>query len=130
MHGISASFAHQLLNTLRGEPLAVAAVYARLHSRDPGGQGVDNTSAGTAQLLPIVFAPAADGVLPLDGPRPVWTNTGGVTETISYVAVFDGDGPGAAFLWSAPVTPPKTWEAGDTLDLGVGGLTVTLLAAD
>lgn len=112
-------------NTLRGGGNGVSftaptAVYAKLHTADPGEAG-NSSAAGETTRQAVTFGAASSGVISLSN-TPTWTNVS-TSETYSHVSLWDSSTAGNC-LGSGSLTSPKTVAAGDTFTLSA--LTVTL----
>lgn len=112
-------------NALRGggngtSYTAPAAVYAKLHTGDPGEDGTSNAAGNTSRQA-VEFGAASNGVISLTN-TPSWTNVS-TTETYSYVSLWDNSTAGNC-LGSGALTAGVSVTAGDTFTLTA--LTVTL----
>ena len=99
---------------------APAAVYAQLHTGDPGEDGTSNAAGNTSRQA-VEFGAASNGVISLTN-TPSWTNVS-TTETYSYVSLWDNSTAGNC-LGSGALTASVSVTAGDTFTLTA--LTVTL----
>lgn len=99
---------------------APAAVYAKLHTGDPGEDGTSNAAGNTSRQA-VEFGAASNGVISLTN-TPSWTNVS-TTETYSYVSLWDNSTAGNC-LGSGALTAGVSVTAGDTFTLTA--LTVTL----
>lgn len=124
-YGYGTQFANAMLNGIRGVTFASSGATVQLHCGDPGPDGLDNISTGDSTRQPITFAEASAGRL-RPATYPVWTNSAGVEETITHVAVFNNAG---LFLWSAPLNP-RSWGDGSSFSLTALGLDLGPLAAN
>lgn len=122
MSGISNYYENRLLDTLRNVSLAVANVYVRLHTGDPGEDCTANAAANATRQV-VTFAAASGGSMSSNAAA-TWTNVPN-TETYSHVSLWDALTAGNA-LWKGPLTAAKSVTAGDTFTIGSGNLTVTL----
>ncbi len=112
-------------NALRGggngtSYTAPSAVYAKLHTGDPGEDGTSNAAGNTSRQA-VEFGAASNGVISLTN-TPSWTNVS-TTETYSYVSLWDNSTAGNC-LGSGALTAGVSVTAGDTFTLTA--LTVTL----
>ena len=101
---------------------SVAQPYVKLHIADPGEDGLVG-AAGEATRKALSVAAAAAGAVVSDALLQ-WTNVA-ATETFSHVSNWDAATAGNC-LWSGPLTAPKAVTAGDTFEIPVGQLTVSL----
>lgn len=99
---------------------APSAVYAKLHTGDPGEDGTSNAAGNTSRQA-VEFGAASNGVISLTN-TPSWTNVS-TTETYSYVSLWDNSTAGNC-LGSGALTAGVSVTAGDTFTLTA--LTVTL----
>jgi len=112
-------------NTLRGggngvSYTAPAAVYAKLHTGDPGEAGTSNP-AGETTRKEVQFGAASGGVISLSN-TPSWTNVS-TGESYSHISLWDNVSAGNC-LGSGALSSSVTVVAGDTFTLTA--LTVTL----
>lgn len=101
---------------------AVAQVYVKLHTGDPGEDGTSN-AAGTTTRIAASFAAAASGACSSDADT-LWTNVG-TAETISHVSLWDASTAGNC-LGSGALAATKTVAIGDDFKIASGNLTVTV----
>lgn len=111
-------------NALRGggngtSYTAPAAVYAKLHTGDPGEAGTSN-AAGETTRKEVQFGAASGGVISLSN-SPSWTNVS-TSETYSHVSLWDSSTAGNC-LGSGALSSSVAVTAGDTFNLT--GLTYT-----
>lgn len=112
-------------NALRGggngtSYTAPAAVYAKLHTGDPGEDGTSNAAGNTSRQA-VEFGAASGGVISLTN-TPSWTNVS-TTETYSYVSLWDNSTAGNC-LGSGALSSSVSVTSGDTFTLTA--LTITL----
>ena len=105
-------------NALRGggngtSYTAPAAVYAKLHTGDPGEDGTTN-AAGETTRKEVQFGASSNGVISLTN-SPSWTSVS-TSETYSYVSLWDHVSAGNC-LGSGSLTAPVAVTAGDTFNL-------------
>lgn len=105
-------------NALRGggngvNITAPAAVYAKLHTGDPGEAGTSNPATETTRQA-VTFGASSGGVIALSN-SPSWTNVAG-TETYSHISLWDDVSAGNC-LGSGALAAPKAVVAGDTFNL-------------
>jgi hypothetical protein len=103
-----------LLNTLRGAPFSVPALYAELHAAIPGVNGTTALSAGCPARHPVVLGAASAGSVAGTGNPAVMLNNGITGETITDLALWSAFSNGTYWL-SMPFTSPPTWNSMDTL---------------
>lgn len=112
------------LNMLRGTAFtAPAAIYAKLHTADPGAAGTTSPSAVTTRSA-VTFSAASAGALALSN-TPSFTMT--TSETISHVSYWDNVSAGN-LLWTAALTTPKAVVNTDVLQLTSVGVSLAPLA--
>lgn len=92
---------------------APAAVYAKLHTGDPGEAGTSNAAAETTRKA-VEFGAASSGVISLSN-SPSWTNVS-TTETYSHISLWDNLSAGNC-LGSGALTSSVSVTAGDTFNL-------------
>lgn len=105
-------------NALRGggngtSLTAPSAVYAKLHTGDPGEDGTAN-AAGETDRLEVEFDASSNGVISLTAPV-TWTSVN-TSETYSHVSLWDHVSAGNC-LGSGALTTPKAVTAGDDFEL-------------
>jgi hypothetical protein len=101
---------------------SVATPYVKLHTADPGEDGLLG-AAGETTRKALSTGAAAAGQAVSDALLQ-WTNVS-TTETYSHVSVWDAAAAGNC-IWSGPLTVPKAVTAGDTFEIPVGQLTASL----
>jgi len=104
---------------------AVAQLYVKLHTGDPGAAGTANASANTTRQA-VNFAAAAGGSMTADN-VPQWAAWSSGTETITHISLWDASTAGN-FLWSID-SGDKTVLNGDDLSLTVLTLALVPVAA-
>lgn len=107
-----------IANALRGGGAgtsftAPAAVYAKLHTGDPGEDGTSNAATETTRKA-VTFGASSNGVISLSN-SPSWTTVAG-TETYSYVSLWDASTNGNC-LGSGALSSSVSVTAGDTFNL-------------
>lgn len=117
---ISNYFENALLDTLRNQSLAVAAVYIKLHTGDPGEAGTSNAATETTRKA-ISFSAASSGSM-VSSAAVDWTNVS-TTETYSHWSAWDNSTAGNC-LWTGALNASASVTAGDTFTLT--SLTLTL----
>lgn len=102
--------------------LPKSAWYLKLHTGDPGEAGTSNAATETDRQA-ITWGTVTDGVV-ANSAALTWTSVAG-TETYSHVSIWDHVSAGNC-LWSGALDASKAVNAGDTFEIGIGDLTVTL----
>lgn len=92
---------------------APAAVYAKLHTGDPGEAGTSNAATETTRKA-VEFGAASGGVISLSN-SPSWTNVA-ATETYSHISLWDNVSAGNC-LGAGALTSSVSVTAGDTFNL-------------
>lgn len=102
--------------------LAVASVYAKLHTGDPGEAGTSNAFADTTRIV-TSWAAASGGTITTDAAT-TWTNlsSGG---TLTHISLWDASTAGN-HLWNGALTSSKTVNAADDFTIATGDIDVTL----
>lgn len=119
---ISNYYETALLNSLRNTSAAVANVYIKLHTGDPGEDGTGNAAGETTRKV-VTFA-AASGNSMASNADAAWTSVS-TAETYSYISLWDNLTAGNC-LWTGQMTTPKTVGVGDNFTIPSGSLTVSL----
>jgi hypothetical protein len=101
---------------------AVAAVYVKLHTADPGEAGT-TAAAGNTVRQTSAFATAASGATSNTAAL-TWTSVS-TTEVYSHISLWDNVSAGNC-LWTGPLTATKSVNSGDTFVIAIGDLDVTL----
>lgn len=115
-----------IANALRGGAAgtsftAPAAVYAKLHTGDPGEDGTAN-AAGETTRKAVTFGASSNGVLTLSN-SPAWTSVS-TAETWSFISLWDAAAAGNC-LGSGALTASKTVAIGDNATITAFTLTIT-----
>lgn len=108
------------LDTLRNQSLAVAAVYVKLHTGDPGEAGTSNAATETTRKL-ISFSAASGGSMSSSA-TVEWTNVA-ATETYTHFSLWDSLTTGNC-LWSGALGSSAAVTAGDTFQITALSLTL------
>lgn len=111
---------NKLLDTLRNQSFAVATVYAKLHTGDPGEDGT--TNAATEATRKAVSWSAASGGSMASSATIEWTNVS-TTETYSHFSLWDASTAGNC-LWYGALSSSAAVTAGDTFQ--ITSLTLTM----
>lgn len=110
----------RLLNNLRNTSGAVAAVYVKLHTGDPGEAGTSNAATNTTRQA-ISFSAASGGSMASSG-TVTWTSVS-TTETYTHFSLWDASTAGNC-LWTGALSSSAAVTAGDTFN--ITSLTLTL----
>lgn len=110
----------KLLDTFRNTSFAVASVYIKLHTGDPGETASNNAAGETTRKL-VSFSAASGGSMSSSG-TVTWTNVS-TTETYSHISLWDSLTTGNA-LWYGALSSNASVTAGDTFE--ITSLTLTL----
>lgn len=94
-------------------------VYAAIFNGDPQGAGTE-ASGGSYARQPIVFSTPSGGAT-ANTNIPTFTNMPAMTA--NYTALYDAV-TGGNILYSQADTTPKTINAGDTVSIAIGAVTV------
>lgn len=113
-------------NSLRGggngvNVTAPAALYAKLHTGDPGEDGTANAATETTRKA-VEFGAASNGVVSLSN-TPSWTSVS-TTETYSHISIWDNSTAGNCW-GSGALTSSVSVTAGDTFTLSALTITMT-----
>lgn len=92
---------------------APAAVYAKLHTGDPGEAGTSNAAGNTSRQA-VEFGAASGGVISLTN-SPSWTSVS-TTETYSHISLWDNSTAGNC-LGAGALSSSVSVTAGDTFNL-------------
>ena len=111
-----------LFNNVSPAAVQLSARYIKLHTGDPGEDGTAN-AAGETTRKAITSAATANGVFTSTNAL-TWTSVS-TTETYSYVSLWDAVTSGNC-LWSGALTTSRAVIAGDSFEIAIGSLTVTL----
>jgi hypothetical protein len=106
------------LNTLRGggngtSYTAPTAIYAKLHTGDPGETGTSNAATETTRKE-VQFGAASGGSISLSN-SPTWTSVA-AEEDYTHLSLWDDDTAGNC-LGSGALSATASMKAGDTFDL-------------
>lgn len=111
-----------LFNNVSPAAVQLSARYIKLHIGDPGEAGTANAAAETTRKA-ITSAATANGVFTSTNAL-TWTSVS-TSETYSYVSLWDAVTAGNC-LWSGALTTSRAVIAGDSFEIAIGSLTVTL----
>lgn len=122
--GLKGSVADSILNALGNATnyTAPTAVWAKLHTGDPGAAGTSNAATETTRKQ-VSFGAASSGSMANDADV-AWTSVA-ATETYSHVSYWDASTAGN-FLWSDDLAASKAVTAGDDFTIPTGSLVTTL----
>lgn len=125
--GLSATVANGLLNAIAKATnyTAPTAVWIKLHNGDPGSAGASNAATETTRKQ-ATFGTVASGGSISNTVAVTWTTIAG-TEDASHYSAWDASTNGN-FLWSGVITA-NAYVAGDTYDIAIGALVLTLSTA-
>lgn len=112
---------NKLLDTLRNQSFAVATVYVKLHTGDPGEDGT--TNAATEATRKSVSWSAASGGTMASSATIEWTNVS-TTETYSHFSLWDASTAGNC-LWYGALSSSAAVTAGDTFQITSLSLTMS-----
>lgn len=101
---------------------AVASVYVKLHTGDPGEAGTNNAAGETTRKL-ASFSAASGGSMVTDADL-AWTSVS-TAETYSHISLWDASSGGNC-LWVGALTASKTVAVGDNFTIPAGSLTLSL----
>lgn len=111
-----------LLKSLKNESAAVAEVFAKLHTGDPGEEGTANAATETTRKK-ITWKAAASGVIKNEVALK-WEAVS-TTETYKYLSLWDAAAAGNP-LWSGALTAEKAMSSGDNFEIKAEELSVSL----
>jgi len=124
-HGLSAYLCNSWLDALANNTsYAVAQVYIKLHTGDPGAAGTANAATETTRKA-ASFGVAVAGAINSDADIS-WTNIAG-SQDANHFTAWDNLTAGN-FLFSGTIVA-GAYTAGDTYTISAGNLTVSLTLA-
>jgi len=124
-HGLSAYLCNAFLDALANNTsYAVAQVYIKLHTGDPGAAGTANAATETTRKA-ASFGAASAGAITSDADIS-WTNIAG-SQDASHFTAWDNLTAGN-FLFSGTITA-NPYTAGDTYTISSGNLSASLTVA-
>jgi len=124
-HGLSAYLCNAWLDALANNTsYAVAQVYIKLHTGDPGAAGTANAATETTRKA-ASFGAASAGAITSDADIS-WTNISG-SQDASHFTAWDSLTTGN-FLFSGTITA-NPYTAGDTYTISSGNLSASLTVA-
>jgi len=124
-HGLSAYLCNAFLDALANNTsYAVAQVYIKLHTGDPGAAGTANAATETTRKA-ASFGAASAGAITSDADIS-WTNISGSQDATHFTA-WDNLTAGN-FLFSGSITA-NPYTAGDTYTITSGNLSASLTVA-
>lgn len=114
-----------MLDALAGRTTytANAAVWAKLHTGDPGAAGTSNAAAETTRKQVTFGSAAAAGAIPSTA-QVQWTSYP-AAETVTWVSFWTAS-TGGTFLASDDLPSAKTMAIGDTLTIASGDISLTV----
>ena len=124
-HGLSAYLCNSWLDALANNTsYAVAQVYIKLHTGDPGAAGTANAATETTRKA-ASFGAASAGAITSDADIS-WTNIAG-SQDANHFTAWDNLTAGN-FLFSGTITA-NPYTAGDTYTISSGNLSASLTVA-
>lgn len=99
-----------------------AGFFVKLHTGDPGAAGASN-AAGETTRQSVTFSAASGGAI-TNSAAVTWTNVS-TTETISHVSFWSANAAGT-FLGSDALNSSRSLTAGDTFEIAIGDLDISL----
>ena len=125
MGSIAVGERNKMLDAFTGRATytANAAVYAKLHTGDPGAAGTNNAATETTRQAVTFGSAAASGAIS-NTAAVEWTNVA-ATETVTHVSFWTASS-GGTFLGSDDLSSSAAVTAGDTFRIPVGDLDVTV----
>ena len=118
------NIANALLNGIRGTAFSVPALWAQLHTGDPGAAQTANLSVNTTRQQ-LTFAAASAGGIALASTPTSWNMT--TSETIVAISIWTAATSGSP-LWTVQLTSSQAVNNGDTFTLNTCTLSVTPLS--
>lgn len=122
--GLKASVANSFLDAIGNATnyTAPTAIWAKLHTGDPGAAGTSNAATETTRKQ-VSFGAASAATITSDADV-AWTNVS-TTETYSHVSYWDASTSGN-FIYSDDLTASKSVTAGDNFTIPSGSLSITI----
>jgi len=117
--------ANAVLNAyLRGTvPTLPSGWYVSLHIADPGDTGANEVTGGSYARTAATFGTAAAAKAIANTSDVLFANMPAVT--VTHIGIWSA-ATGGTFIWGGALAASKTTSAGDSLDIAIGALTVTL----
>jgi hypothetical protein len=106
----------------RNTDFTVTTPYVSLHTADPGETGASEATGGSYARQSGSFDAASSGATANSG---AINFTGMPAATITHVGIWDASTSGN-FLWGGAATASKTYGSGDTAQVAIGDLDITL----
>lgn len=119
---VSNYYETKLVASLKNESAAVAEVFVKLHTGDPGEECTSN-AAGETTRKKVTWKAASAGTIKNETAIE-WTSVS-TSETYKYVSLWDASSAGNA-LWSGALETEKAVSSGDTFKLSAEGLAVSI----
>jgi len=119
---IQDTLANAWLNTLRNVAAQYSAVYVSLHTDDPGTTGANEVSGGSYARQQLTLA-APSNKQTSNSAALTFSNMPAVT--VTHIGLWTA-ATGGTFLWSGALTTARTLQAGDSLVIDVGNLTISI----
>lgn len=121
------ALANAMLNGLSNTSFALAAMYAQMHTADPGAAGTTSASGQTGSRPAMTWAAASGGSKALTTTLPTWTLNVAGPETETFMSAWSAATAGT-FYYSWAVTS-KTLSLNDVLNLTAHSMSLAPLAA-
>lgn len=119
---VSNYFESKLVASLKNESAAVAEVFVKLHTGDPGEEGTSNAATETTRKK-VTWAAASSGTIK-NSAALEWTSVS-TSETYKFVSLWDASTAGNC-LWSGALEAEKAVSSGDTFKIAAEGLSVSV----
>lgn len=115
---------NKALNALAGRSAytASAAVYAKLHTGDPGAAGTSNPAVETIRQQ-VTFGSDASGGVITSTADTQWTNLA-ANEVLTHVSLWSASS-GGTWLGNDDLPAAKSVNAGDSFKIAAGALSMT-----
>jgi hypothetical protein len=125
--GLSATVANSILDALCRSVAWTdpAAFHVKLHLADPGSAGTTSPAANTTRQA-VTFSAASGGAI-TNSAAVTWTSVSN-TEVYTHVSFWDASS-GGNFLGSDALNASASVTAGDTFQIPIGDLDLTLTVA-
>jgi len=111
-------FRDKVLDSMLG-----SGIFASLHSSDPKDSGSNELKGNGYERQPVSFLLSVGGTK-TNSKSLAWTNLPR-TNSVKFVGLWSDDTAGD-FLWSIPLSDEKSINAGDTLSIGEGKLSLSV----
>ena len=115
---------NKFLNTLKGTSFSAGTTYIKLHTANPGEDGV-NAAAENATRKLVTWNTVSSGAMS-NSVALTWTSVPAL-ETYAWVSLWDSAGPtGGNCLAYGQLTTTKSVSVGDNVTFAIGAITFTL----